>query len=308
MSRSLQADVLLVFITLIWGANFVVIKNALGDISPLLFNAVRMSVAAVLLAAVFRRELAKLNRKVLGAGFLVGACLCLGNEFQTVGLRYTTPSKSAFLTGISVVLVPVFLALFWRRPVNRWSALGVGSAFAGLFLLSVPGFSASTLLTMGHGDVLTLGAAVAFAFHVIFVGHTTQTHRWQQITLIQVAVTALLMIAALPFADRMHVVWSARVIWGIGITSCLSLAFAFSVQAWAQQFTPPTHAALIFTLEPVFAWLTSFIILGERMGWRATIGAWFILAGVFVSEVKGSIESMAVSPDHAGVPAAGTRS
>ena len=102
-------------------------------------------------------------------------------------------------------------------------------------------------------------------------------------------------------------VWSPRVLWGIGITGFLSLALAFAIQAWAQQFTPATHTALIFTLEPVFAWLTSFIFLGERLGGRAGLGAACILAGLLISEEKASAESMAVSPDHAAVPASTAR-
>ncbi len=305
MSRSLKAHILLVLITLIWGATFVVIKNALADVSPLFFNAVRMTLAAVVLAAVFHRDLPRLTAGSLASGSLVGVFLFLGNELQTVGLKYTMPSKSAFLTGVAVVLVPVFLALFWRRGINRWSALGVAMAFAGLYLLTVP---ASTgvglnLGSMNHGDLLTLGAAIVFAFHIILVGHVTQAHRWQQITVVQVAVTALLMISTVPLVEKVYVVWSPRVIFGIAITGCLSLALAFAVQAWAQQFTPATHTALIFSLEPVFAWLTSFLFLGERLGARAGLGALCILAGVLISEEKGSTESMAVSPGHAGVPA-----
>jgi len=306
VSRSLKAHILLVLITLIWGATFVVIKNALADVSPLFFNAVRMTLAALVLAAVFHRELRRLTAGALASGFLVGSFLFLGNELQTVGLKYTMPSKSAFLTGVSVVLVPVFLALFWKRGINRWSALGVAMAFVGLYLLTVPASAGAgiNLKTMNHGDLLTLAAAVVFAFHIIFVGHVTQAHRWQQITLVQVAVTALLMISTARLAEKAYVVWSPRVIFGIAITGCLSLALAFAVQAWAQQFTPATHTALIFSLEPVFAWLTSFLFLGERMGARAGLGALCILAGVLISEEKGSAESMAVCPDHAAVPAA----
>jgi drug/metabolite transporter (DMT)-like permease len=144
-----------------------------------------------------------------------------------------------------------------------------------------------------------------FAFHIIVIGRATQAHSWRQITLIQVLVSAAIMIATAPLAERVQVAWTGRVISGIAITGFLSLALAFSVQAWAQQFTPPTHTALIFSLEPVFAWITSFLVLGERLGWRAGLGAVCIVGGVLVSEEKGSAESMGVSPDHAGVPAAG---
>ena len=184
VSRSLKAHILLVLITLIWGSNFVVIKNALADISPLFFNAVRMSLAAVVLAAIFYRELPRLTASAVRAGCLVGVFLFIGNELQTVGLKYTTPSKSAFLTGVSVVLVPVFLALFWKRAINRWTSVGVVLALVGLYLLTVPASPGAglNLRSMNHGDLLTLGAAVVFAFQIIFIEHTTQAHRWQQIT------------------------------------------------------------------------------------------------------------------------------
>jgi len=302
VSRSLKAHILLVLVTLIWGSNFVVIKNALADISPLFFNAVRMSLAALVLAAVFYRELGRLTANSLRSGLLVGVFIFVGNELQTVGLKYTSPSKSAFLTGVSVVLVPVLLALFWKRGLNRWTAAGVVLAFAGLYLLTVPASAGLNLRSMNQGDLFTLGAAVVFAFHIIFIEHATRTQGWQQITVVQVAVTAVLMILTVPVAEKVYVVWSPPVIWGIGITGFLSLALAFAIQAWAQQFTPATHTALIFTLEPVFAWLTSFIFLGERLGTRAGLGAACILAGLLISEEKASAESMAVSPDHAAVP------
>ena len=302
MSRSLKAHLLLVLITLIWGATFVVIKNALADISPLFFNAVRMSLAAGTLALIFHRDLRRLSSGSLGYGVLIGTLLGIGNELQTSGLKYTMPSKSAFLSGVAVVLVPVFLALFWKRTISRWSTLGVVMAFVGLYLLTVPA-SGLNLQSMNHGDLLTLSAALVFAFHIIYLGHAAQVHRWRQIAVVQTATAAVLMIIAVPLAEKVYVLWSPRVIFAIMITGFLSLALAFSVQAWAQQFTPSTHTALIFSLEPVFAWLTSFLFLGERLGGRAAIGALLILAGVVISEEKGAAESMAVAPDHAGVPA-----
>lgn len=221
MSRSLKAHILLILITLIWGSNFVVIKNALADISPLFFNAVRMSLAAVVLAAIFYRELPRLTGGAVRSGCLVGMFLFIGNELQTSGLKYTTPSKSAFLTGVSVVLVPVLLAVFWKRGINRLTSIGVALAFAGLYLLTVPASAGAglNLRSMNHGDLLTLGAAVVFAFHIIFIEHATKNHSWQQITVVQVTVTALLMILTASsshyFAEKIFVVWSPRVLWGL---------------------------------------------------------------------------------------------
>lgn len=304
MSRSLKAHLLLVMITMIWGATFVVIKNALPDISVLLFNAVRVGLAAVTLMVVFHRELWRMERGAMGYGLLLGTLLWAGSELQILGLRFTMPSKSAFLTGVAVVLVPVFLAIFWRRPVGIWSGAGVGSAFVGLYLLTVPasGHGGLNLESINHGDVLTLSCAVVFAFHIIFMGHGTQSNRWQQIAVMQTATAAVLMALSAWVGPPQHVVWSSRVIAGVLITGFLSLALAFTVQAWAQQFTPATHTALIFSLEPVFAWITSFVFLGERIGVRGGMGALLILTGVVISEEKGERESLAVAPDHAGVP------
>jgi drug/metabolite transporter (DMT)-like permease len=304
MSRSLKAHLLLVMITLIWGATFVVIKNALAGISVLFFNAIRLSLAAVTLAVVFHRELPRISRGSALYGMLLGFLLWLGSELQILGLKNTMPSKSAFLTGVAVVLVPLFLAIFWKRRIARWSAAGVALAFVGLYLLTVP-VSAGVRLSLdsiSRGDLLTLAAAVVFAFHIIFIGRATQAYRWQQIAVLQTATCAALMIAAVPLGPPSYAVWSAGVIWGILLTGFLSLALAFTIQAWAQQFTPATHTALIFSLEPVFAALTSFVFLGERLGSRSAWGAILILAGVVISEEKGGAESMAVSPDHAGVP------
>ncbi|PYX94602.1 MAG: EamA family transporter [Acidobacteria bacterium] len=303
MSRSLKAHILLVLITLIWGLTFVVIKNALADVSPLFFNSIRMTLAAITLTAVFHRDLSKLTKGSLLYGVVIGALLWLGNELQTVGLKYTTPSKSAFLTGLSVVLVPVFLALFWKRKISPWSAGGVALAFAGLYLLTIPGgASGLNFRSMNHGDLLTLVAAIVFGFHIIYMGHATQANSWRQIAVIQTAVAALLMIFAVPVAEKVWVIWSGRVVAGIFLTGFLSLALAFSVQAWAQQFTPATHTALIFSLEPVFASMTSFFFLGERLGTRSAFGGLLILAGVLISEEKGATETIAVAPDHAAVP------
>ncbi|HKD45736.1 MAG TPA: DMT family transporter, partial [Candidatus Angelobacter sp.] len=113
MPRSVKAHLLLMLATMIWGGTFVLIKEALADSSPLVLNAARMSLAAVLLAAYYRKPLARLDRHAFVAGVFVGLFLFLGYAFQTTGLKLTTPSKSAFLTGTSTVLVPLFMVVFW---------------------------------------------------------------------------------------------------------------------------------------------------------------------------------------------------
>jgi drug/metabolite transporter (DMT)-like permease len=307
VSRALKAHTLLVLVTFVWGTTFVLIKYALADISPLLFNAIRMVLAAVAMVAVYHRELPRFTRGSLRAGALVGLFLFLGYEFQTTGLVHTTPSKSAFLTGVSVVLVPIFLAVGFRRPVNRWIFLGVGSAFVGLYLLTVPASEAGALLHLegvNRGDLLTLGCAVCFALHIIFMGRAMRRHPFSQVAIMQMAVAAVLMTPSAPLLESIFVRWSPEVVWAILITGLLGSAAAFTVQAWAQQFMPPTHTALIFALEPVFAWVTSYFVLRERLGWRGGIGALFILAGILVSELKGSKGEMEAEVGDVAAPPA----
>jgi drug/metabolite transporter (DMT)-like permease len=288
VSRSLKAHLLLVLVTFVWGVTFVEIKDALNDISPLLFNAVRMAIAAGTLLLIFRRHL-RMSAAALRTGIWMGTLLWLGYEFQTTGLVLTTPSKSAFVTGLSVVLVPVFLATIWRRRINRWTSLGVLAAFVGLYLLTVPSSGTSLLSGINRGDVLTLGCAVAFGFQIIYMGRATRAHGFEHIATLQACVAAVLMAASVPLLEKPHVVWSPRVVIAILVTALLATAAAFTIQAWAQQFTPPTHTALIFVLEPVFAWASSYVLVGERLGTRAGLGALLIVAGVLVSELKGSV-------------------
>lgn len=299
VSRTAKAHVLLILITLIWGVTFVVIKNAIQDVSPLLFNLVRMLLAAAALLLFYLRHVPRISRATLRASLPCGLFLWLGYEFQTTGLKLTTPSKSGFLTGVSVALVPVFLAIFWGKRLKAWTWAGVATVLAGMYLLTVPGGGAGNLgLLQGvnTGDVLTLGCAVTFAFQIIYVGRATREHPFEHIALLQAAICAVLMAATLPFIGRIepvYALWSPRVLWAIAITGLLGTAAAFTVQAWAQQFTSPTYTALIFALEPVFAWLTSLAVLGEHLGYRSGTGAALILGGILVAELKGGSDEAA---------------
>jgi drug/metabolite transporter (DMT)-like permease len=290
VSRSVKSHILLVLVTLVWGATFVQIKDALRDISPLLFNAVRITLASAALAMFYARELRRMTRDTLRTGLLVSIPLWLGFSFQTTGLRLTTPSKSAFLTGFSVILVPVFLAIGWRKKVNTWTVAGVVIALAGLYLMTVPAGMGNSLNleSINRGDLLTIGCAVMFALQIIVMGRAMQKHPFEPVATVEAITCAALMFFTVPFVEHPHVVWSSRVIAAVLVTGLLGTGAAFTIQAWAQQFTPPTHTALIFLLEPVFAWITSYIVLRERLGIRAGMGALSILAGIVVSEMKGS--------------------
>ena len=294
MSRSVKAHILLTLVTLVWGATFAEIKDVLDRhlTSAMIFNAVRMTFAAVSLAALFgfRGKLRNIQASTVRDGIIAGAFLWAGYEFQTQGLIYTTPSKSAFLTGVSVVLVPIFLALFWRKKTNHWTVLGVAAAFLGLFLMTVPasgGKWLGDLASVNRGDIISTGCAVAFGFQIIFLGRATRRHPFEQIAFLQTITAAILMFLSVPLIEHPHMQLTARLILAIVITGLLGTAVAFTVQAWAQQFMAATNTALIFALEPVFAAITSFVVYGEVLGWRAGGGAALILGGVLLSELLG---------------------
>ena len=173
LSKRLRADFALAFCALIWGATFVVIKDALADVSVIVYLAMRFSLAAAIMAIVYWRSLRKLTVATVWAGVQIGVFMFCGYAFQIFGLKLTTPSKAAFITGSSVVLVPLLLAVFASRRVNHWTWAGSLAALGGLYFLSVPreGFSG-----LNRGDPIVFACAVMFALHFIFIGRHVKHH------------------------------------------------------------------------------------------------------------------------------------
>lgn len=290
MFRSLKAHLLLLAVVFVWGATFVLVKDALSDISPLLFNLLRMALATVCLALLYGKHLVRLNRRTVLSGALVGLFLAMGYQFQTAGLRLTTPSKSAFITGLVVVIVPLLLVIPKLRPSGShapgWNAyLGAILAFLGILLLTTPAHSGFDFRSMNFGDLLTLGCSLGFSFHMLALAHFSPRIRFEQLAVLQVGFAALFMAISMPIFEKPYIHWSLRVVVALAIAAVLATAAAFTIQSWAQQYLPATHTALLLTMEPVFAWITSFLVLGERLGLRSGAGALLILAGIGITEL-----------------------
>ena len=279
-----KAEIALVGNTIIWGASFVIVKGALAGVSPILFVALRFSVAALALLAVFRQRSRgrSVARRELQAGALIGTLLFLGFFLQTAGLQFTTAPKSAFLTGMSSVAVPLVATLVYRIRPQRSELLGLLAATAGMSLMTLGG----PIGSMNRGDVLTLGCAVAYAGHIVTLGHFSEKMSFEALSVIQVATAAALAGALFWWAEPARIAWRPGLVAAILVTGLLCTAWAFTVQAWAQQYTSPAKTALIFTLEPVFAWLTSYLFVGEGLSARAAAGAALILGGVLLVETK----------------------
>ncbi len=303
ISPSTLAHLLLLFVVAIWGATFALVKDALKDVSPLLFNLLRMSLAFVALAIVNHRHLRHLSRRALISGTVVGILLAAGYQFQTAGLARTTPAKSAFITGLVVVFVPILTAFPLLRPVGarapRWNAaFGALLAFAGLLLLTTPSGTHMRYIfaTIGFGDLLTLACAIAFAGHLLALAHTSPGLPAGQLATLQIGVAAIVMLITLPLGGRPHLTLTRPLFIALAVTSLLATAAAFTIQSWAQQHLPPTHTALLLTLEPVFAYFTAFFLLHEHMAPRSLSGAALILSGMAFTELLTSPSPLPTHP------------
>jgi drug/metabolite transporter (DMT)-like permease len=276
-----KAEAALVVNTIVWGATFVMVKSALADVSPMLFLAMRFSVAALCLLAIWRPDW-KGGFAAWRGGILTGTFLFSGYLLQTLGLRLTSPPKSAFLTGLASVMVPLLAALVYKNRPLVSELLGILTATAGLGLMTLEG----PIGSMGRGDVLTVLCAVAFAGHIVTLGHYSERMSFEMLSVTQVGTAAVWAGSLFWWAEPRHLVWRPAVVYAVLVTGLLATALAFTIQAWAQRYTSSTRTALIYTLEPVFAWLTSYWLVGEGLSRRAATGAALILGGVVLVEMK----------------------
>lgn len=284
-------------VTFVWGATFVVVQEAVDRLPVFPFNTWRFLIATLVLGALTRRELALLDRRGLVRGVLLGTALWAGYAFQTFGLTLTTAPKAAFITGMVVVITPLLQAVVLRRPPTAAAAIGATVAALGLGLLTLEG-----TLVPGIGDLLVLGCAVSFAFHLVGLGAWSRDHPVGGLATVQLATATLLHGAggAVEHLVGGGVDWTPPdvYVWAaIVFTAVFASAFAFFVQTGAQRVLSPTRTAVIFTMEPVFAWLTSWLgvpallalgVVGlepETFGARDGLGAILILAGMLWSEL-----------------------
>jgi drug/metabolite transporter (DMT)-like permease len=282
--QAATADAVLVVTTAVWGASFVVVKDALVLADPVTFLALRFALGALALTLVARGALA--NRVLWRSGGLLGVLLFLGFVTQTAGLQFTTPSRSGFLTGLSVLLVPFVSLLLFRRWPSPPVLLGVVLAAAGLWFLT-GGLSGSSAQTE-WGDLLTIGCAVAFAFYIVLLEPAAKRFAPVPLVASQLWTVAALSTAALPFVPR-HLAATPE-FWGaVVFAGLLSSAGCILAQTWAQARTTAVRAALIFALEPVFAASYSVLVGRERLGGRELAGGSLIVLGIVAAELGSAL-------------------
>jgi len=277
-NKTIMADLLLLTVAAIWGWTFVTVKDALGGITPFYFNAIRFTVAALLFLPFTAKG--PMGRDTWRAGLVIGLLLWGGYSLQTLGLVYTSAANAGFITGLSVVFVPVLVTI-QQRQLPSWSTTtGVFCATAGLALLTVqPGFR------LNPGDLLVFGCALSFAGHIFTVGRYSRHHPTLPLVAIQLMAVAAASWLAAGMTEPLPTGIKSDVAIAIAITAVLATALAFWVQNWAQRFTTPVRTAIIFSSEPVFAALFAYWLGGEYLGPRALLGGTMVLAGMLVAEL-----------------------
>ncbi|SNS66647.1 Permease of the drug/metabolite transporter (DMT) superfamily [Anaerovirgula multivorans] len=280
MSKQLKADLALLGVTIIWGSSFILSKNSLDHLETFNFLAIRFLISALLSSIIFYKNMIHIQKDTLKYGIFIGIILFTGYAFQTVGLNYTTASKSGFITGFCVVIVPVLSALLLKQKPERAAVIGVILALVGLGFLTL-----DSSLSLNIGDFLTLIGALMFALHIITVGKYTVSVDSIALGIVQIAVVGILSLLFTVTIETPIIPKGVEVWTSILILAVLATSVAFIVQNAMQKFTSATHTALIYTGEPVFSALFAYILAGEILTKGGIFGGILILLGMMIAEL-----------------------
>ncbi len=299
-SKSLQANILLLMSAAIWGFAFVYQRQGMEYLGPFMFGAIRFLLGSLALSPLLwwrRFNTSQYRsvpiRKILLYGSISGMVLFTAASLQQVGLQYTTAGKAGFITGLYIILVPLLgLGLGHRTHMQTW--IGATLAVSGLYLLSF-----TENMSLAIGDLLQLGGALFWAVHVLVIGRFSPQVSPIALSVVQFAVCGLLSLLVALFVET--TLWSQVVDARTSIlyTGLISTSIGFTLQVLAQRIARPTHAAIIMSLEAVFAVVGGWWLLNEILTKRALLGSALMLAGMLISQIKprhntaGNIDSVA---------------
>ncbi|MTI65496.1 MAG: DMT family transporter [Firmicutes bacterium] len=282
MEKQLKADIGLLLVTVGWGASFILTKDSLSELQTYNFLAIRFLLAFFISAFFYYKRMMKIEKTTLKFGLILGVLLYAHYALQTVGLNYTSASKSAFITGLNVILVPIFYSILSKNIPSKRVSISAILALIGLGFLTLN----TNIDGVNIGDIYTLICAFVFAFYIIYVGKYTKDVESISMAIIQLGVVGILsMITSLAFENPTMKVslggWINIVVLAIVCTSG-----AYIVQNVAQKYTTPNHTALIYTCEPVFAGIFGFLFFNEYLGVKGSFGAFLILTGMLMAEIN----------------------
>lgn len=286
MTKRLRADLLLLIITVVWGVSFPLMKIMLDFMPSFAYLSLRFLLAALILALIFRSNLRHFSKRTLLLGIIIGVFNFAGMALQVNGLYTTTASNSGFITGLNVVIVPLISAVLLKEKPDKASVIGVFIAFTGLFLLS-----GGLNMNFNIGDFLTFLCSICWALQIISIDRFTALEDASLLAIMQVGFTGVASTAIWVGTGFRSFEFNSTVITILLVTAIFGTALAFGGQTIAQKNTSPTHTALIFTAEPVFAALFAMIIPNmagktESLGSTSIAGGIMILAGMIISEFK----------------------
>lgn len=269
----------LVGITAVWGYTFLIVQTAVGRMPVMDFMSWRFAAAAIAMLALRPACLRGITRLELLRGGVLGIILGLGYTAQTYGLLHASAAVSGFITGMFVVLTPVMAWILLRHKTDRHTWLVVALATVGVAILSLNGWS------IGPGELLTLACAVLFAIHIVGLGEWSPLYDPYTFAFLQIATVAVIsLLAAAPGGITLP---PDIEVWGIiGITAVFATSLAFIVQTWAQTLVSPTRAAIVMTMEPVFAGLFAVVIGGNQLSWRTLVGGACIVAAMIIINLR----------------------
>lgn len=249
--------------------------------TPYQILAGRFLIGAVILSLIFFKKFNKLNKSTLIKGALLGLFLYIAFALQTVGLQFTTPSKNAFLTAVNVVIVPFIGFLLYKRKIDMYELTGAILAVVGIAVLSLKLSS-----DINVGDVLTLGCAVGFAFHIFYTAKFVKTEDPVVLTIVQMVTAAVIGCIVILFRGETSFSVETEGVMNLLYLGIFSTTIAFLMQTVAQKYITETKAAIILATESFWGMVFSIIILSEIMTGRMIIGAFLILLAILISETK----------------------
>lgn len=279
--KSILADMSLLLVAIMWGGGFIAVKGALDSITPFYMMAMRFSISVIIMLIIFRKKVKLITKHDLKVGTIVGLLLFLGFAAQTVGMKYTTAGKNAFLTGTNVVIVPFLYWAISKRKPDSYSLISAFLCFIGIGMLTLDGG-----IHIGLGDSLTLLCAVFFAGHIVSVGFFTEKVDAISLVIIQLGAAAVFSIIAALIYEPMPQLLNSDAIFAIGYLAIFSTMIAFIIQNVAQKYTTSTHAAIILCLESVFGSILSVVVLNEIFTSKMIIGCLTIFIAIITTETK----------------------
>lgn len=285
MNKQRRAELYILATTLIYGSTFVVAKALLDYASPLFYTGVRFILAAIIVFFISPRRMMRVPRSTIVKGLVLGIFLFLGFAVQTIGLVYTTTSKSAFFTGMVVVFTPIVhfavqnVLKLERKPLMFGNIMGVILAAFGLYLLSSPTGSGFNI-----GDALSLGSAFFFAWYIVYLDFAAHEPDKLQLTYIQFIVCGVLGFSTSPFIETIQMQITTNAIIALLYLTIFATVISMWVQNQYQGDTTPTRVAVLFSLEPVIAGILGYFIRDEMIGVVGVIGAVIIMTGLLLSE------------------------